>query len=100
MKNNYNKRKELKLDSSNDILNTVITHLNQIFEGYYTHKLNLDSRLNIIYLIIIEAINYSIFTDYTFLEQIWDQLIINAVDDNEANTFIRFLLRKQENKYW
>ena len=37
--------------------------------------------------------------DYSFLTELWDMLVIYAIDENESTTFYNFLLPSNENKY-
>jgi len=97
MNSSYNLRKAL-YDSSTDIMSLVYIILKKVFEGFYSHNDNLEARLNMINSILLQSTKGSI--DYCFLTELWDLLVVYAIDENESNTLYKFLLASSDHKYY
>ena len=97
MNSSYNLRKAL-YDSSTDIMSLVYIILKKVFEGFYSHNDNLEARLNMINSILLQSTKSSI--DYCFLTELWDLLVVYAIDENESNTLYKFLLASSDHKYY
>lgn len=72
--------------------------LNYVFEGYFSHRQNIETRLNLIYIIITEIKYSQLDNDYSFLLDLWDTLCLKNVHESESIILFRFFHKKQEGK--
>lgn len=66
-----------------------------MFEGYFSHKINIEARLELLYYLICgtkEEIDFKL----TIIDDIWDLFILNGNKD-EIKIIHNFFLKTQEN---
>jgi ubiquitin carboxyl-terminal hydrolase 9/24 len=71
--------------------------LNMIFEGFYTHKQNLENRIGTIYFFANankERGRIALTTEH--IEMLWNLLVVNSNYENERNLFIEELRKNCE----
>lgn len=70
--------------------------LGSTFEGYFSHKMNIESRLNLVYYFLCETKEYEIKLQTEYIDQIWELFTLNPNSEEETNILFNFLI--QNNK--
>jgi hypothetical protein len=94
-------KQQMKSDTnkgSSETLNTVsYIEINKVFEGYFSHKVNIECRLELIYFLTC-GIKEEIEIKNSIVDDLWDLLVLNAESEEEINIIYQFFLKNFDNQ--